>query len=114
MSIDIPFKRDYLMVVVLRDPKEKYWGSLLGLEPAGIAQRGIELSQWEQILSLIRGGEALQVALATRFFPMHRVELMYADEEGSGAESLGATFFRRTGIAPLDFLGDAQASSMRV
>jgi hypothetical protein len=105
MSIELPFKPGQLVIVVLSGPREKYWGSLLGLESAGIVQRGFELSQWEQSLSLAKGGEFDQVGLGTRFFPMHRVVSMYADEADSGAESLGDVFLRRVGIDPMIFLG---------
>jgi hypothetical protein len=106
MSIELPFKLGQLVVVVLGSPREKYWGSLLGLETAGIVQRGLELSQWEQALSLVKGGETDQVGLGTRFFPMHRVVSMYADEADSGVESLGGIFLGRTGLDPIVFLSE--------
>jgi hypothetical protein len=106
MSIELPFKPGQLVVVVLGSPREKYWGSLLGLETAGIVQRGLELSQWEQSLSMARGGETDHIGLGTRFFPMHRVVSMYLDEADSGVESLGAIFLSRTGLDPTVFLSE--------
>jgi len=93
-----------LVVVVLNDPREKYWGKLEGLEMAGIAIRGFDISQWEQVIAFVRAGEMDQVPLGTKFFPMHRVETMYADEAESGVESLGDEFLRRAGMDPLEFL----------
>jgi hypothetical protein len=79
---------------------------LLGLEAAGITVRGLDLTPWEEVLTLVRTGQADQVALGTRFFPMHRVEAMYLDEASSGAPSLAATFLDRTGLDPLIYLAD--------
>ncbi|MCL1894139.1 MAG: hypothetical protein FWG02_07895 [Holophagaceae bacterium] len=98
------FQSGRLVVVVLRDPRERYWGMLLDLESSGIAHRGLEISQWESALSLIKGGEGDQVSLGTRFFPMHRVESMYEDEAHLGVESMGDSFLQRTGIEPCIFL----------
>ena len=104
MPIELPFIQGQLVVVVLREPRERYWGKLMGLEAAGIAQRGLELSQWEQALSLIKNAETGQIALGTRFFPMHRVVSLYLDEAECGVESLGDAFLRRTGLSPQEFL----------
>jgi predicted dithiol-disulfide oxidoreductase (DUF899 family) len=65
---------------------------------------------WEEVLSLVRRDEADQVALGTRFLPMHRVEAMYLDEPSSGAPSLAEVFRARTGQDPHGFLADAPAS----
>jgi hypothetical protein len=110
MPLTMPFQSGDLVVVVLQAPRERIWGRLLGLEAAGIALRGLDLMPWEEVLSLVRRGEADQVALGTRFLPMHRVEAMYLDEPSSGAPSLAEVFRARTGQGPHDFLADAPAS----
>lgn len=106
MSLALPFERGQLVVVLLREPRERLWGCLLGLEAAGIALRGVDVSPWEEILSLVRKGEIEMVALSSRFYPMHRVESLYLDEPSSGLPSLGDQFQARTGLAPSAFLGD--------
>jgi hypothetical protein len=106
VTIPIPFASGQLVVVVLREPKERLWGRLLGLEASGIALRGVELSPWEEILSLVKHGESDQVALSTRFIPMHRIESFYLDEPSSGVTSLAEEFGQRTGAEPADFLAD--------
>jgi hypothetical protein len=110
MPLTMPFQSDALVVVVLQAPRERLWGRLLGLDTAGIALRGLDLTPWEEVLSLVRRGEADQVALGTRFLPMHRVEAMYLDEPSSGAPSLADVFLERTGQAPHTFLADAPSS----
>lgn len=110
MPLTMPFQSGDLVVVVLQSPRERLWGRLLGLEAAGIALRGLDLTPWEEVLSLVRRGEADQVALGTRFLPMHRVEAMYVDEPSSGAPSLAEVFRARTGQDPHAFLADAPSS----
>ena len=104
MPLTMPFEPGDLVVVVLQSPRERIWGALLGLDAAGVAIRGLDLTPWEEVLSLVRTGESDQVALGTRFLPMHRVEAMYLDEASSGAPSLAETFRNRTGQAAHAFL----------
>jgi hypothetical protein len=106
MAIPIPFASGQLVVMVLREPKERLWGRLLGLEAAGVAVRGVELTPWEEILALVKRGESDQVALGTRFVPMHRIESLYLDEPSCGVGSLAEEFERRTRVEPADFLAD--------
>jgi hypothetical protein len=106
MAIPIPFASGQLVVVVLRDPKERLWGRLLGLEASGVAVRCVELTPWEEILGLVKRGDSDQVALGTRFVPMHRIESFYLDEPSSGVSSLAEEFRQRTGVDPEDFLAD--------
>ena len=106
MAIPLPFRQGQLVVVMLREPRERLWGRLLGLEAAGIALRGIDVNPWEEVIGFVRRGEADLAALGTRFLPMHRVESLYLDEPSSGVPSLSEDFERRTGRNPLDFLAD--------
>jgi hypothetical protein len=106
MPLSMNFQRGQLVVLVLHSPREKLWGRLLGLESAGIALRGVELRPWEEILTLIKDGNGDQVALSTRFVPMHRVESLYLDEPSSGVPSMAQVFTERTGQDPMHFLAD--------
>ncbi|MDP1832744.1 MAG: hypothetical protein Q8K67_11845 [Geothrix sp.] len=106
MSLTMPFQPGELVVVVLQSPRERVWGRILGLDAAGVALRGLDLTPWEEVLTLVRTGQADQVALGTRFLPMHRVETMYLDEASSGAPSLADDFRARSGQDPHAFLAD--------
>jgi hypothetical protein len=110
MPLTMPFHAGDLVVVVLQSPRERLWGRILGLDAAGIALRGVDLVPWEEVLMLVRTGQADQVALGTRFLPMHRVETLYLDEPSSGAPSLADTFRDRTGQDPHVFLADPPSS----
>jgi hypothetical protein len=106
MPLTMPFQSGDLVVVILQSPRERVWGRLLGLDAAGIALRGLDLTPWEEVMTLVRTGQGDQVALGTRFLPMHRVEALYLDEPSSGAPSLAETFRERTGMDPQSFLAD--------
>ena len=108
MSLMMPFQSGDLVMVVVQSPRERIWGRILGLDASGIAVRGLDLTPWEHVLTLVRTGQADQVALGTRFLPMHRIESMYLDEASSGAPSLAETFLDRTGLDPRIFLADPQ------
>ena len=110
MSLPMPFQAGDLVVVVLQAPRERVWGRVLGLDASGIAVRGLDLTPWEEVLTLVRTGQSDQIALGTRFLPMHRVETMYLDEPSSGVPSLGDVFLERTGQDARAFLGDPQPS----
>jgi hypothetical protein len=102
----MPFLRGQLVVLVAHSPRERIWGRLLGLEAAGVAIRGLDLTPWDEVLSLVRQGESAQVSIGTRFVPMHRVESLYLDEASSGAPSMAQLFFEGTGQDAGDFLAD--------
>lgn len=106
MPLSLPFQRDQLVVLITNHPRERWFGRLLGLEAAGIALRGFDLSPWEDVLALIRSGEGDQVSVATRFVPMHRIESLYLDEPTSGVPSLAQVFLQRTGLTVASFLED--------
>jgi hypothetical protein len=106
MPLSMPFLRGQLVVAVLHNPRQKFWGRILGLEAAGLVIRGVDLAPWEELMSLVKNGQADHVALGTRYVPLHRVESVYLDEPSSGARSLGEVFQERTGIDPQHFLAD--------
>ena len=54
MHLTMPFQSGDLVVVVLQAPRERIWGRLLGLAAAGISLRGLDLTPWEDALSLDR------------------------------------------------------------
>ena len=110
MALTLPFRRGQLVVVVLHSPKERLWGVLLGLDGPGLAIRGLDVAAWEEVLTLVRQGQADFVSLSTKFLPMHRIESLYLDERSSGVPSLGEVFRDRTGLDPAAFLsGEEEA-----
>jgi len=97
-----------IVVLTLHAPRERIWGELVALTPAGITIRGIDLNSFEELLRQIAAGEAGVGALSTVFYPMHRVERMAMDETVGEIPSLAERFERKIGLTVLEFLRAGQ------
>jgi len=97
-----------VVVASCSGPREKFWGVLLAVSPAGVTLRGIALAAFEDFLVQESRGAPRLIAPTTVFFPLHRVERLELDEAAGGAEGLAARFRRVTGRDPLaELLGEA-------
>lgn len=83
-----------VVLVTLHTPKEKIWGLLLDLTPAGITVCGIDLSAFEDWLSQVGTDE--EMGLSTVFYPLQRVERVTMDERMGNLPSLHDRFQRKT------------------
>lgn len=92
-----PFGPGAMVTVWLGSPRERFWGMLLDLAPAGLSLRGIDLNSFEDFVSLLRAGEAATPCEV--FFPMHRVERVELELRGSSLPSLSERFENSTGQA---------------
>ena len=92
-----------MVVLTLANPREKFWGALLALRPEGLSVRGIELASFEDLVSMVREGEAVTPGVI--FFPMHRVERMELDLPDGNIPSLTQRFAAKTGQDPIHVLG---------
>ena len=68
------------VVLYLRDPKEKVWGLLLSMTPAGIVLRGLDLAVFDDWMRQEARRQEVLIGLTTLFYPMPRVERMERDE----------------------------------
>jgi hypothetical protein len=92
------------VLVYLHSPREKVFGVLVSLDPAGVALRGIELSAFEDWLRQeARGEEGL--GPVTVFYPMNRVERIEKDETLGALEGFAARFRRETGRSVAEAAG---------
>ncbi|HVT04983.1 MAG TPA: hypothetical protein VHL58_16590 [Thermoanaerobaculia bacterium] len=95
-----------LVVLNLVNPKEKFWGMLLSMSPAGVTIRGINMDAFEDwVRQLNRDEEEQGLDLATMFVPLFRVERIFLDEPVGSVQSYSQFFEQRVGIPPADFLG---------
>ena len=83
-----------VVLVTLHTPKERIWGLLLDLAPAGITVCGIDLSAFEDWLGQLGTDE--EMGLSTIFYPLHRVERVALDEPMGKRPSLHDRFQQRT------------------
>ncbi|MDD5562248.1 MAG: hypothetical protein PHQ91_00905 [Thermoanaerobaculaceae bacterium] len=83
-----------LVVVSCSGPKEKFWGVLLALTPAGVTLRGVRLDAFEEWLRQRAGSGPAVVGPTTVFFPAHRIDRIELDESTGPVEGLADRFRR--------------------
>ena len=103
---DHPFRPGTIVVVTLGNPREKLWGAILDLSPEGLSLRGIELASFDDLVSMVREGDAATPGVA--FFPMHRVERVELDLPDGNVPSLSQRFASKTGLDPRQVLSPSR------
>jgi len=102
--MDRAFVAGTSVLVYLHSPREKVFGILVSLDPAGVVLRGIQLSAFEDWLRQeARGEEGL--GPVTVFYPMNRVERIEKDETLGALEGFAARFRRETGRSVAEAAG---------
>jgi hypothetical protein len=92
------FSAGALVIVSLGNPREKFWGMILALGPAGLSLSGVELASLEDLALMMREGEPFTASVV--FFPMHRVERVELDLPSGSLPSLSQRFLSTTGMEP--------------
>jgi hypothetical protein len=92
------------VLLYLHTPRERVFGVLVSLEPAGVAVRGIELAAFEDWLRQEARGET-GLGLATVFYPMGRIERVERDETVGHLEGFAQRFRRETGRSVIEAAG---------
>lgn len=90
-------KSGSFVLVHLVNPREKFWGLLKDRDPSGVTVRGLTLDGFEGWLREILHKEPLSFHPATVFFPLHRVERIFADETAGEVLSFADRFRRQVG-----------------
>jgi hypothetical protein len=93
-----------IIIVSLHTPKEKVWGELLAIHPAGVTVRGIDLNSFDHFIRQINEPEGERIGLPTVFFPMNRVERIALDEPSGAIPSMAELFSRKVGRSLADYL----------
>ncbi len=92
------------VLLYLHTPREKAFGVLVSLQPAGITVRGLDLAAFDDWLRQEARGEK-GLGLVTLFYPMSRLERMEKDETVGGLEGIADRFRRETGRSVLEAAG---------
>jgi hypothetical protein len=87
-----------MVIATLGNPREKFWGSIVGLATEGLTLCGVELTSFEDLVSLVKTGEPFSATVV--FFPMHRVERIELDLPDGDIPSLSQRFSAKTGLEP--------------
>jgi hypothetical protein len=85
------------VVVYLHSPRERWWGMLRSITPAGATLRGLSLDSFEPWARAVARREDTGIAPTTVFFPMHRIERLDEDESTLSVASLADRFREWTG-----------------
>ncbi len=84
------------VVIVLHTPREKCWGLLDEISPAGVFLRGLDLNAFDDWVRAVAHDEPF-MGVSDLFFPMWRVERISRDETSGEIPSLFDQVERRTG-----------------
>src|SRR5262245_1044677 len=93
-----PFSGGALVVLYLQGPREKIWGLLLDLNPAGVSIMGVGLDSFDDWLRGLSDPEEQRIHPSMGFYPLLRVEKILMDEGAEGVPSLDAQVVARTGV----------------
>ena len=106
------FASGVVVLVTLNSPREKFWGAILDISPAGLSVRGLDLNSFDDFVGLVRSGEP--ASLGAVFFPMHRVERVEIDARNGEIPSLQERFHSKTGRDFTELMGGAPATGIEV
>ena len=93
------------MILYLQSPNEKVWGVLVSMGGAGITLRGLDLTVFDDWVRQEARGEEPMIGLMTRFYPMHRVQRLEADETVGPVVSCSDRFTAEVGRTVSEALG---------
>jgi hypothetical protein len=93
------------VLVYLHSPREKVFGVLVSLEPAGVVVRGLDLVSFEDWMRQEARGETTGLALVSVFYPMGRVERVERDETLGDIEGFADRYRRLSGRSFVEAAG---------
>jgi hypothetical protein len=93
------------VILFLRDPKDKVWGLLVSLGPAGVTVRGMDLRTFEEWMRQEARRDEDFIGPSTMFFPMHRLDRVERDESVGMVISFADRFHREVGRTVNEAMG---------
>jgi hypothetical protein len=97
------------IVLYLHTPKEKVWGLLVSLSPAGVILHGLDLVTFDEWMRQEARGDERLIGLCTIFYPMSRLERLERDDALGTLPSYAERFEREVGRSVFDVLGVREA-----
>ena len=98
------FESSSLVILNLVNPKEKFFGVLINLSPAGITLRAINLDSFDDWTRQIAKGDEPNLDLITMFVPLFRVERVFLDEPSGSIKSFAQRFEEVVGMTVHQYL----------
>jgi hypothetical protein len=103
-----PISQGSTVVIYLQNPREKVWGQLCDISPAGVSVNGIDLAAFEDWLRSLSTGEG-GIGLTSTFIPMWRVERIILDRSVAGVPGLEDQVINRTGLSLSQLIDQADS-----
>ena len=100
-----------LVLLHLINPKEKYWGLMHALGPAGVTLRGLGVELFDDWARQERSGGEMELGVVTMFVPMHRVEKIFEDARVGNVGSYAERFYEIVGRDVRESLGGLPAQA---
>lgn len=98
------FEEHALVIVNLITPKEKFFGVLRALSPAGVTMRAVNLDSFDDWIHQIARGEGSDIEMVTMFVPLFRVERIFLDEPVGTIKSYAQRFEELVGWSVAEYV----------
>lgn len=98
------FEPHSLVIVNLVNPKEKFFGVMRALSPAGVTIRAINLDSFDDWIHQIARAEEAEIEMITMFVPLFRVERIFLDEPAGAVKSYSQRFEEVVGTSVGEYL----------
>jgi hypothetical protein len=99
------FEKNALVIINLVNPKEKFFGVLTALSPAGLTIRAINLDSFDDWVREVARGDESNLDLITMFVPLFRVERIFLDEPLGAIKSYAQRFEDSVGTPLAKYVG---------
>jgi hypothetical protein len=99
------FEKNALVIINLVNPKEKLFGVLTALSPAGLTMRAINLDSFDDWVREVARGDESNLDLITMFVPLFRVERIFLDEPLGAIKSYAQRFEDSVGTPLAKYVG---------
>ena len=96
---------DAVVIVYLKEPKERFWGVMRSLDATGTSVLGVDLMAFDDWLRSLGTQVGNQITPSLVFFPLQRVEKILLDMPAGEIPSLWERFESKTGRALHEYLG---------
>lgn len=105
------FRPGAVVILYLKEPKERFWGVLRSLDATGISVLGVDLQAFDDWVRQVADRASPDINASLVFFPLLRVEKILLDMPSGTIPSLVDNFESRTGRGLLSYLGLGDPSS---
>lgn len=100
------FQPNALVIANLISPKEKFFGVLRALSPAGVTMQAVNLDSFDDWIHQIARAEEAEIEMVTMFVPLFRVERIFLDEPAGSVKSYSQRFVQVVGREVYEYLGN--------